>query len=101
MSIISTQPLTTLADRYAAAQRLFAEAEAELKAVKALVKAEGKEVLDGQYCTVTLSLSERKTLSEELVATYLTPDEIAACKKTTLVETIRVKAKTPVAVLTA
>jgi hypothetical protein len=41
---------------------------------------------------VTLGLSERNGLDTKLVRELLTAEQVAACTKVTLVETIRVKA---------
>lgn len=82
-----------LADRYAAAKAAFDAAAQALEDLKAEVKALGLPELDGITCVVTLSLSEQKRLDQKLVSQFLTEDQIEACKKPVLVETIRVKAK--------
>ena len=87
----------TLADRYAAALEAAKIATAAVDALKAEIKALGQPELAGDYCTVTLALSERTILDGKLAATYLTAEQVAACQKTSLVETIRVKAKVPAA----
>jgi len=84
--------MTVLADRYA-------DLAAEIKGLlhlqdelKAEIKALGREELVGERNIVILSLSERSTLDTKLVREILTDDQVAACTKVALVETIRVKA---------
>ena len=80
-----------IADRYAF---LKAEIEAltkELDKVKAEIKATGMETVTGEQAMVTVSLSERSTLDTKLAKEYLTADQIAACTKVSLVETLRIK----------
>lgn len=87
--------LNTLADRYAAAKAVADKANADLEKLKAEVKALGQEVLEGDFCTVTLSLSERTTFDGKVAQKYLTPEQVASCQKKSLVETVRVQAKVP------
>jgi len=82
-----------LADRYAALKGQIDALTAELDAVKSSIKALGQPVIEGDHCTVTLSLSERCSLDSTAAKKLLTEAQIAACTKTSLVETIRVKAK--------
>lgn len=86
----------TLADRYAAAKEIADRANKELDALKAEIKALGKEELIGNDCIVTLSLSERTVVDGKKALSFLTDEQAAACQKTSLVETIRVKAKVDV-----
>jgi len=81
----------TLADQYAV---LKAEADAiakQLEAVKAAIKATGLEVIEGEQAIVTVSLSERSSLDACAAKKLLTPEQVAACTKVSLVATIRVK----------
>jgi len=82
-----------LADRYAAAKAAADAASAALDALKAEVKALGQETLFGITCDVTLSLSEQRRVDAKLMQNFLTEDQINACKKPVIVETIRVKPK--------
>ena len=82
-----------LADRYAALKGQIDALTAELDAVKASIKTLGQPVLEGDHCTVTLSLSERSSLDTTAVKKLLTAEQIAANTKVSLVETIRIKAK--------
>lgn len=82
-----------LADRYAAAKAAADAAAAALDALKAEIKALGMPELHGITCDVTLSLSEQRRIDNKLLAQFLTAEQIEACKKPVLVETIRVKAK--------
>ena len=83
----------TLADQYAAAKHAFDAAEKALDALKKEIKASGQELHVGVTCDVTLSLSEQRRVDNKLLQALLTEDQIEACKKPILVETIRVKAK--------
>ena len=82
-----------LADRYASLKTQIDALTAELDAVKSSIKTLGQPVIEGDHCTVTLSLSERSSLDSAAAKKLLTEAQIAACTKTALVETIRVKAK--------
>lgn len=84
--------LAALADRYAALKAEIDMLERLLAETKAQIKAAGREEIVGANAVVTLSLSERNALDTAAVKKLLTADQIAACTKTTLVETIRVKA---------
>ena len=83
----------SLADRYAAAKAAADAATAALDALKAEVKAFGAENIVGVTCDLKLTLSEQMRLDQALLKSFLTDDQINACKKPILVETIRVKAK--------
>ena len=83
----------SLADRYAAAKAAADAATAALDALKAEVKAFGAENIVGVTCDLKLTLSEQMRLDQALLKSFLTDDQINACKKPILVETIRIKAK--------
>jgi hypothetical protein len=85
--------MTNLADTYAALKNQIDALTAQLDAVKKDIKALGLPVIEGDFCTVTLSLSERTSLDTTAVKALLTAEQIAANTKVALVETIRVKAK--------
>jgi 2-hydroxychromene-2-carboxylate isomerase len=98
-NILATLSTLSLADRYAI---LKADADAinkALEVVKAEIKATGLETIEGERAVVTVALSERATLDPKAAKALLTDEEIAACTKVTLVETLRVKPKTGVTVL--
>lgn len=82
-----------LADRYAAAKAAADAAVKALEALKAEVKALGMPELHGITCDLTLSLSEQRRIDNAALKQFLTDEQIEACKKPVLVETIRVKAK--------
>ena len=89
----------SLADRYAI---LKADADAitkALDAVKAEIKATGLETIEGDRAVVTVALSERSTLDSKAAKALLTDEQVKACTKVALVETIRVKPKANVTVL--
>lgn len=91
----STNSNMKLADRYAAAKEAVDAATKILDALKAEIKALGMPELEGDFCTVTLALSERTVVDGKKALTFLTDEQAVECQKTTLVETIRVKAKVP------
>lgn len=82
-----------LADQYAAAKAAADDAAAALDAIKAQIKAAGIERHIGVTCDVVLALSEQRRVDNALLKAYLTDDQIEACKKPILVETIRIKPK--------
>lgn len=83
-----------LADRYFEVKQQIEALERVLDGIKADIKAEGRESIEGATAIVTLTLSERSSLDNKMVKAILNDDQIAACTRTTLVETIRVKAIT-------
>jgi ParB-like chromosome segregation protein Spo0J len=88
--------LTALADRYADIKAEIEGLTRLLDEVKSEIKAAGREEIVGTRAVVTLGLSERNSLDTKLVRELLTAKQVAACTKTTLVETIRVKTIVPV-----
>lgn len=88
-----TMTTIALADRYAAAKAAADKAAKALEALKKEVKALGVEMIPGVTCDLTVSLSEQMRLDQTLLAQFLTVEQIEACKRPVLVETIRVKAK--------
>jgi len=84
-----------LADRYADIKAEIEGLTRLLEETKSEIKAAGREEIVGTRAIVTLGLSERNSLDTKLVRELLTADQIAACTKVTLVETIRVKALVP------
>jgi ParB-like chromosome segregation protein Spo0J len=84
--------LATLADRYADIKAEIEALTRLLDECKTEIKAAGREEIIGTRAIVTLGLSERTSLDTKLVKEILTDKQIAACSKTALVETIRVKA---------
>ena len=94
MSTISSITSLPIADQYAILKADIELLTKELNKVKAAIKATGKDVIEGDRAIVTVSLSERSTLDAEAVREILTDEQIIACTKVTLVETLRVKAKT-------
>ena len=83
----------TLADRYAILKSDIDALTEELNRVKAEIKATGMETIVGEHAIVVVALSERSTLDTKAAKEFLTADQIAACTKVTLVETLRVKPK--------
>jgi hypothetical protein len=85
--------MTSIADRYAALKYQQEAIETELKALRAEIIATGREVVEGEQCKIVVSLSERVTLDSKLARQFLTLDQVKACEKTSLIETLRIKAK--------
>ena len=83
----------SLADQYAAAKAAADAANEALDALKAEIKAAGIERHIGVTCDIVLSLSEQRRVDTKLLQALLTEEQIEACKKPVLVETIRIKAK--------
>jgi type II secretory pathway predicted ATPase ExeA len=83
--------LAALADRYADIKAEIEGMELLLEEVKKEIKASGREEIIGTRSVVTLSLSESTRIVPKLVKEILTDAQVAACSKTSLVETIRVK----------
>lgn len=83
----------TLADQYAAAKAAADLANEALDALKKVIKASGIEHHVGVTCDLTLALSEQRRVDTKLLQALLTQEQIDACKKPILVETIRIKAK--------
>jgi hypothetical protein len=86
-----------LADRYAILKAESDRINAELDLVKGEIRALGRETLEGTHVLVTLSLSERRSFDAKAAQAYLTADQVAACTRTTQVETIRIKPRVVVA----
>ena len=82
-----------LADRYAAAKAAADAATEALDALKAEIKAAGIERHIGLTCDLVLSLSEQRRVDTKMLQALLTDEQIDACKKPILVETIRIKPK--------
>ena len=81
----------SLADRFAILKQEIDALTKEFDAVKAEIKATGLEVIEGDYTTVTVSLSERASLDTKAVKELLTAEQVAACTKVTLITTLRDK----------
>ena len=86
-----------LADKYAILKAESDRINAELDLVKGEIRALGREVIEGTHVLVTLSLSERRSFDSKAAQAYLTADQVAACTRTTQVETIRIKPRVVVA----
>lgn len=82
-----------LADRYAAVKAAADAATEALDALKAEIKAAGIERHVGLTCDLVLSLSEQRRVDTKMLQALLTDEQIDACKKSILVETIRIKPK--------
>ena len=83
----------SLADRFAALKQEIDALTKEFDKVKAEIKATGLETIEGNYATVTVCLSERRTFDAKTAKTFLTDEQIEACTKILLIETLRDKPK--------
>lgn len=87
--------LATLADRYADLKAELDGIQRLLDECKAEIKATGRDEIVGTRAIVSVGLSERTTLDQKLVKEILTDEQVAACSKVALIETIRVKPSKP------
>lgn len=83
----------TLADRYATLAERLRDLEAEVKTVRELILASGQERISGDFSDVVVALSERASFDAKAAQKYLTPEQIVACTRSTVVTTLRVKPK--------
>lgn len=81
------------ADQYAVLKGQIEILEAKLKSVRAEILATGSEVVEGDTATVTVGLSERRTIDREAVEAILTAAQIASVTRVTQIETLRLKIK--------
>ena len=87
--------LNNLADMYALAKAELDAAEARVADLKKQINALGVETLEGDHCTIVVDLSERTTVDSKAVRLILTDDQFKSVSKTTLVQSVRIKAKIP------
>ena len=92
---MSNSKFNELADQYAACKIAAEAAEAQVKALRAEILALGAEEVEGFNCTIKVGLSERNTLDSKAVEAEMGKDWVKARSKTTLVESLRIKAKVP------
>ena len=90
---MSFQSNISLADQFAAAKAAADDAVAALDALKAQIKASGIERHIGVTCDVVLALSEQRRVDNILLQSFLSAEQIEACKKAILVERITIKPK--------
>ena len=83
---------TKLADLYAITKARADAAATELAALREQIIATGKEALDGDAFTVTVSLAETTRIDTKEARKLLKPAQIAKCEKTSMTTTLRVKA---------
>jgi len=83
--------MTNLADRYSDIKAQIEALTLQLDAVKKEIKATGREQIIGDRAIVTVGLSERTSLDTKLAKALLTPEQVTACSKVALIETIYVK----------
>ena len=86
----NTAPLVAA---FLAAKAAADAANAVLDAAKAAILETGLEVLTDGHVDVVVCLSERSTLDTKLAKSVLDAGQIAAATKTSVVTTVRVKAR--------
>lgn len=85
--------LASLADEYAAVKAQAEALENKLKELRKEILSTGYEQIVGERKIITVSLSERETLDPKTVRELLTEEQLRACVKKTLVESLRIKDK--------
>ena len=81
----------SLADRFVLLKAEIDALTKEFDAVKAEITATGLETIVGERAIVTVSLSERKTFDSKAAKAFLTDEQVEACTKVLLIETLRDK----------
>ena len=86
----NTAPLVAA---FLAAKAAADAANAALDAAKAAILETGLEVLTDGHVDVVVCLSERSTLDSKIAKSFLDAGQIATATKTSVVTTVRVKAR--------
>ena len=89
---MTASELASLADLYAVAKAEVEAASKKAEALRKQILATGVQTLMGEFFTVEVGLSERSSLDSKMVKALLDETQVASCTKTSLVETLRVKA---------
>lgn len=84
------ETLTSLVDTLGALNAQISALSAEAEAIKAKFKESGQSEVIGTLFKVVVSTQNRSTLVADKVRALLTPDEVAACTKTTESKTLTV-----------
>ena len=74
--------MTNIADRYAELKMQIEALEEELKGIKALADATGMEVIDGDSFRLTIKPTSRTSLDKEVLAQWLTEEQMQEATKT-------------------
>lgn len=74
--------MTNIADRYAELKMQIEALEEELKGIKALADATGMEVIDGDNFRLTIKSSSRTSLDKDVLAQWLTEEQMQEATKT-------------------
>lgn len=82
------------ADRYAILKADIDALTKELDKARAEILATGSDRIVGDTVVVEVALSERTELDPKAAKALLTDEQVAACSKTTLITTLRVKPRT-------
>lgn len=89
--------LAALADRYASLKNEIEALTKELDVAKKEILDLGVEEVVGNFCVVTVGLSERSSLDQKKVKAMLTATQLAEATTVSLVTTLRVKSTLSVA----
>lgn len=80
--------LAALADRFGTIKAQIEALTRDLDAVKAEIKATGREEIVGTQYIAKVVLQERSSLDQKLVKAILTDEQVAACTRTQIVEMV-------------
>lgn len=89
---MATSNIASLAEEYAVVKAQSDELTAKLNKLRKSILETGCSELVGEHYTVTVDLSERRTLDGSEVKKLLTSEQIERCTKVSEVTTLRVKA---------
>jgi hypothetical protein len=84
------------ADCYAALKAEMDRLAKALDIAKADIRATGLPLVTGDHVDIAVCLSERSSIDTAMVRQMLTAEQVRACSKVTLVETLRIKPKVAV-----
>ena len=74
--------MTNIADRYAQIKMQIEALEEELKGIKVLADATGMDVIDGDSFRLTIKPSTRTSLDKEVLAQWLSDEQLQEATKT-------------------
>lgn len=94
MTDIASLANLSAADRYAILKADIEALTKELDKAREEILAIGSDRVVGDNVVVEVALSERTALDTKAAKALLTAEQIAACSKTSLITTLRVKPKT-------
>lgn len=89
--------LAALADRFGTIKAQIEALTRDLDAVKAEIKATGREEIVGSQYIAKVVLQERSSLDQKLVKALLTDEQVASCTRTQIIEMVVPRIIKPVA----